>query len=202
MTINDAITKLRVMLGAEEPVTEVKNEDATEETKVAMAEATLVDGTIVMTEGELVPGAILYISVEEGEAPFAPEGQHETTDGLIISVGENGEVLAIEEKEEEAEPVAEAAGEEKEEEMAEEAVTEAFDADALLSGVAEIIKPYAAKIEELSNELSTLTARFEEVADMPAAQPVKRNFMEDARAAKAVEDARFDRLARLRNKNK
>ena len=198
MTINDAITKLRVMLGANEPVTEVKNEEPQEETKeVTMASATLVDGTIVETEGELVPGAILYISVEEGEAPFAPEGQHETTDGLIISVGENGEVLAIEEKEEEAEPVAEAAGEEKEE-----VTTEAFDADALLSGVAEIIKPYAAKIEELSNELSTLTARFEEVADMPAAQPVKRNFMEDARAAKAVEDARFDRLARLRNKNK
>ena len=202
MTINDAITKLRVMLGADEPVTEVMNEEAVEETTVSMASATLVDGTIVETEGELVPGAILYISVEEGEAPFAPEGSHETTDSLIISVGENGEVLAIEEKEEEAEPVAEEAGEEKEEEMAEEATTEAFDADALLSGVAELIAPYQQKIEELSNELNVLTERFNDVADAPAAAPVKKNFMEDAKAAKQVAEARLNRLAQIRRNNK
>ena len=199
MTVNDAITKLRVMLGAEEPVQEVKNEDLPKEEKVEMAEATLVDGTVVTTEGELVPGAILYVKVEEGEAPFAPEAQHETVDGLIISVGENGEVISIEEKEEAAEPVAEEAGEEKEEEMAEEATTEAFDADALLNGVSDIIKPFQTKIEELSNELNVLTERFNEVADSPAAAPVKKNFMEDARAAKQVADARFDRLAKLRN---
>lgn len=202
MTVQDAITKLRVMLGATEPVTEVKNEEAVEETTVKMQSATLVDGTIVETEGELVPGAILYISVEEGEAPFAPEGQHETTESLIISVGENGEIISIEEKEEAAEPVAEEATEEVEEEMAEEAVTETFNAEELLSGVAEIIAPYQAKIEELSNELNVLTERFNEVADAPAAAPVKKNFMEDARAAKAVENARFDRLAAIRNRNK
>lgn len=203
MTINDAITKLRVMLGAEEPVTEVMNEEeATEETTVAMASAELVDGTIVTTEGELVPGAILYIAVEEGEAPFAPEGQHETVDGLIITVGENGEVVSVEEKEAEAEPVAEEAGEVKEEELAEEATTEAFDAEALLSGVADIIKPYADKIEALSNELNVLTERFEAVADAPAAAPVKKNFMEDARAQKQVAEARLQRLAQIRRNNK
>lgn len=200
MTINDAITKLRVMLGAEEPVTEVKmaDEPATEETvETKMAEATLVDGTVVTTEGELVPGAILYISVEEGEAPFAPEGSHETVDGLIVTVGENGEVISIEEKEVEAEPVSEEpVAEELEEEEAEEA---AFDAEGLLVGVAELLKPYTEKIEALSTELSTLQERFEEVADQPAAEPVKRNFMEDARAQARVADARLDKLARLRN---
>ena len=54
MTLNDAITKLRVMLGAEaEVVTEVK-----------MADVTLVDGTEVFTEGELAVGAVLYVKVE------------------------------------------------------------------------------------------------------------------------------------------
>ena len=204
MTINDAITKLRVMLGAEEPVQEVKNEEATEETKVAMAEATLVDGTVVTTEGELVPGAILYVKVEEGAQPFAPEGQHETTEGLIVTVGENGEVISVEEKAEEAEPVAEEAPEAPvAEEMKEEApVAETFNAEELLTGVAEIIKPYAATIEELTNKLNVLEERFEAVADTPGAAPVKRNFMEDARASKAVQDARFDRLAKLRNSNK
>lgn len=194
MTINDAITKLRVMLGATEPVTEVMNEEPTEETaEVKMSDATLVDGTIVTTEGELAPGAILYVKVEEGEAPFAPEGQHETTEGLIISVGENGEIISIEEKEEEAAPVAEEATEEEEAPVA-----EAFNAEELLSGVAEIIKPYQAKIEELSNELSVLTERFNEVADAPAAAPVKKNFMEDAKAAKQVAEARLSKLAQIR----
>lgn len=202
MTISDAITKLRVMLGADEPVQEVMNEEATEETvETKMAEATLVDGTVVVTEGELVPGAILYVQVEEGEAPFAPEGQHETVDGLIVTVGENGEVISIEEKEVEAEPVAEEPVAEEMEEEAEEKEA-AFDAEELLVGVAELLKPYTEKIEELSTELSTLQERFNEVADQPAAEPVKRNFMEDARAAKKVAEARLDRLAKIRRNNK
>ena len=71
MNVNDVITKLKVMLGAEEVVT------------VKMAEATLVDGTEVYTEGELEVGAILFVRAGEGvdEDPFAPAGKHETTDG-------------------------------------------------------------------------------------------------------------------------
>ena len=47
MTVNDAISKLRVMLGAAtEEVKVVKiEEEVKEEVKVTMAEATLVDGT-------------------------------------------------------------------------------------------------------------------------------------------------------------
>lgn len=206
MTINDAITKLRVMLGAEMPVVEVNNEEIEDKKEeVTLASAELVDGTIVVTEGELAPGAILYIEVEEGEKPFAPQGQHETVDGLIVSVGENGEIISIEEKEAEAEPVAEAATDEEvvEEVMEEVApVAETFNAEELLNGVAEIIKPYQEKIEELSNELNTLTERFNEVADLPAAAPIKRNFMEEAKAANEVAAARFDKLARMRKSQK
>ena len=202
MTINDAITKLRVMLGAEEPVQEVKDEAI-----VTMSEAELVDGTIVMTEGELVPGAILYVQVAEGDAPFAPEGQMETTDGLIITVGANGEVISIEEKTPAAEPVADQPADAPvAEQMADEVVVEeevkkedtAFNAEELLVGVAEILKPYTEKIEALSTELSTLQERFNEVADLPAAAPVKRNFMEDARAQKQVAEARLAKLAQIR----
>ena len=87
MNVNEVITKLKVMLGAEEAVIEVK-----------MAEATLVDGTEVYTEGELQPGAILFVRAGEGadEDPFAPAGKHETTEGQIITVGENGEISQIE----------------------------------------------------------------------------------------------------------
>ena len=87
MNVNEVITKLKVMLGAEEAVIEVK-----------MAEATLVDGTEVYTEGELQPGAILFVRAGEGasEDQFAPAGKHETTEGQIITVGENGEISEIE----------------------------------------------------------------------------------------------------------
>ena len=55
MNVNQVITKLKVMLGAEEAVIEVK-----------MAEAELVDGTEVYTEGELQAGAILFVRAGEG----------------------------------------------------------------------------------------------------------------------------------------
>ena len=73
MTVENAISKLRVMLGAAtQEVVKVENK---------FAEATLVDGTEVYTEGELQAGAILFVRAGEGasEDPFAPEGKHETT---------------------------------------------------------------------------------------------------------------------------
>ena len=184
MTIQDAITKLRVMLNSEEVVTEVK-----------MASAILVDGTEVYTEGELAVGAVLYVSVSEGEAPFAAAGLHETTEGLLITVGENGVIEAIEEKAVEAAPAAEAP-------VSEENL--AADADALLAAIAELIAGYKAEVEEevssISEEMKSLQERFNAVAGEPAAAPVKRNFSDDARATKEVANARFDRLVSLRNK--
>ena len=76
MTVNDAITKLKVMLGAtEETVVELK-----------FAEAELVDGTQVYAEGEIEPGAILFVRAGEGADPkihLRPAGVHETTTGLL-----------------------------------------------------------------------------------------------------------------------
>ena len=102
MTVNEAITKLRVMLsGSTEEVIEtpvaMEEEVATEEETVKMADATLVDGTAVYTEGEIAIGSILYVSTEEDEDPFAPEGMHETSEGIMITVGANGEITSIEE---------------------------------------------------------------------------------------------------------
>jgi uncharacterized coiled-coil protein SlyX len=192
MNISDAITKLRVMLGAEEVVTKVELEDTVVEETVAvkMASVELIDGTILTTESELTPGAILVVEVAEGEAPFAPEGKHSTVDGLILTVGMNGELLSVEEEAPAAEPVTEV--------PATTEVSVEFSAEELLSGVAAIIAPYQAKIDALSNELNVLTERFNSVADLPAAEPVKRNFMEDARAAKQVAEARLSRLAQIR----
>ena len=60
---------------------DVETEVATEE--VTFGEATLVDGTIVKWEGELIEGAALIVVMPEGEVA-APDGIHELADGTII----------------------------------------------------------------------------------------------------------------------
>jgi len=206
MTVNDAITKLRVMLGAStETVVKMEEVEEKETIEVKAAEATLVDGTEVYTEGELQDGAILFVRAGEGasEDPFAPAGIHETTDGLLITVGENGEISSIEDKSPETE-----ASEEKEEvEMEEEVIEEKkeikeFDADALLEGVASLLKPYTEEIKELKEELSVLTSRFNDVADEPAAKKVANTFSKEAQTRQTTSEARFERLVSLRKSRK
>ena len=183
MNVNDVITKLKVMLGAEEPVIEVQ-----------MAEATLVDGTEVYTEGELEVGAILFVRAGEGdEDPFAPAGQHETTQGQIVTVGENGEISEIQDVD--AEPVMEE--EEVEVELEEqEEKKEAFNAEELIAAIAEMLQPQAAVIEELKKELSVLTERFEVVANEPASKPVTTNTFKEVLASK--EEKLNDKLNMIR----
>ena len=193
MTVNDAITKLKVMLGADTAeVTVVENK---------FAEATLVDGTEVYTEGELQDGAILFVRAGEGasEDPFAPAGKHETTDGLIITVGENGEISSIEDGGAEVE-----ASEEKKEEveMEEEIIKEEeevkFDAEGMLAGIAEMLLPYTDELTKIKEELSKLEERFNTVADEPAAKPVRNTFSENKVIADQNLAKRMDALRSIR----
>ena len=193
MTVNDAITKLKVMLGADTAeVTVVENK---------FAEATLVDGTEVFTEGELQDGAILFVRAGEGasEDPFAPAGKHETTDGLIITVGENGEISSIEDGGAEVE-----ASEDKKEEveMEEEIIKEEeevkFDAEGMLAGIAEMLLPYTDELTKIKEELSKLEERFNTVADEPAAKPVRNTFSENKVIADQKLAERMDALRSIR----
>jgi len=195
MTVNDAISKLRVMLGA-------ATEEVKEVSKTNMAEATLVDGVEVYTEGELQAGAILFVRAGEGasEDPFAPEGKHETTDGLLITVGESGEITNVEEKgSEESVSEAEESFEEEEEVIVKE---KDFDVEGLLEGIAGMLEPYTEEIKELKEELSVLTSRFNEVADEPAAKKVANTFSQEAQNRATTAEARFERLVSLRKSRK
>ena len=205
MTVNDAIGKLRVMLGAAtETVVEMETEEKVEETvEIKAAEATLVDGTEVYTEGELETGAILFVRAGESvsEDPFAPEGVHETTEGLLITVGENGEISSIEEQapveaEDKEEVEVEMEDEEEKEEKKE------FDAEELLEGVANLLQPYTEEIKELKEELSVLTSRFNDVADEPAAKKVRNTFSQDAETQKSLTERRLESLISIRKGKK
>lgn len=195
MNVNEAISKLRVMLGA-------ATEEVKEVTETKMAEATLVDGTEVYTEGELQAGAILFVRAGEGasEDPFAPEGLHSTTDGLLITVGESGEITKVEEEGSE-ESVAEAEESFEEEEVVVEEKKE-FDVEGLLEGIAGMLEPYTEEIKELKEELSVLTSRFNEVADEPAAKKVSNTFSQEKINKQSTSEARFERLVALRKSRK
>lgn len=66
--------------------------------EIAFGELTLVDGTIVVFEGEeLAAGMMLSVKGEEGIVP-APDGVHETTTGLLVTT-KDGVVETIETKE-------------------------------------------------------------------------------------------------------
>jgi len=202
MTVNQAISKLRVMLGAATEEVKKVNMEEKEEVKVNMAEATLVDGTEVYTEGELQPGAILFVRAGEGadEDPFAPAGKHETTDGLLITVGESGEITNVEDKgSEESVSEAEETFEEEEEVIVKE---KDFDVEGLLEGIAGMLEPYTEEIKELKEELSVLTSRFNEVADEPAAKKVSNTFSQEKINKQSTAEARFERLVALRQGRK
>ena len=205
MTVNDAISKLRVMLGAAtEEVKEVNMEsyDDDKKKKVEMAEATLVDGTEVYAEGEIQPGAILFVRAGEGadEDPFAPEGKHETTSGLLITVGESGEITNVEDKgSEETVSEAEETFEEEEEVIVKE---KDFDVEGMLEGIATMLEPYRDEIKELKEELSVLTSRFNEVADEPAAKKVANTFSQEKINKQSTAEARFERLVALRQNSR
>jgi len=177
---------------------EVKLEETVETVETKMAEAELIDGTKVMVEGDLAVGNTLLVEPAEGEEPqFAPEGIHETVEGLLIQIGEAGEILSIEEKSETEETTDEV--ETTEEEMAEEDKKDMeMSTDDLLEAIAEMIKPQAEELKSLKEELSTLKERFNKVADEPAAEKVKNTFSQEALDAKSKAEARLERLLSIR----
>jgi DNA topoisomerase IA len=204
MTVSEAITSVRVMLGQNVPTKRVgrkfedmPSNDVVTEEKITLSEDELVDGTIVYTEGDLVTGAVLYVKTPEGEQDvLAPIGKHQTKSGILVTVGEGGIVEAVEEvvaPAVEGAPVAEAMEDEK---LL--PVEEKMNAEELLKAIAELIKGYQEEVVSVQEELSQLKERFNAVADLPAAKSVKKSFMEDASAARHVAEARFDRLSALR----
>ena len=198
MNVNDVIAKLKVMLSSEEVV---------EKVEAKFAEAELVDGTQVYTEGELEVGAILFVRAGEGtsENPMAPAGVHETTDGKLITVGENGEISSIEDKSEDVEAEEEVKIDEEikmeEEDINVEVKEKDFDMDELVEAIVEIIKPQGEVIEELKKELSTLKERFNTVAGEPAAEPVRNTFSENKKTRDEMFANRMDALAAIRKSN-
>jgi hypothetical protein len=175
MNTNEIIKRLKVMLSLEE-------KEVTEKMKSL---ATLVDGTeVFVMEGEIAPGSILYVVTEGEEEVLAPEGLHETVDGLLVTVGEAGEIISVEPKAVEAPVEAPVeAGDYKDKvveedmEVAEIEVEAPAGADmateALLEGMAELLKPFIEEVKVLTDEFKKMEQRFNAIADQPASTKIK-----------------------------
>ena len=189
MNANEAINKIKLMLGLNEETTPVIPEPTIE--NVEFAEATLVDGTVVRVDGEFEPGKSIFVVTEEGDVP-APDGAHETTDGLIVTT-EGGVIVSIEEKAAEEAPAEEAPAEEV---VVEEASAEF--SDEFVSSIVDTLKPALEQIDALRNEIASLKSEFNAFSEAPATKKITNNLSDYKANIADKHEARFNALKQIR----
>lgn len=194
----DLKTRIRVALGLEEEVKEVK----------LAFEGKLADGTIIVSEAdELAEGVLVNILSEDGQQTPLPAGTYELEDGTKFTTDEAGlvlEVAAIEEEVEEEEAV-----EPQEEELSEVVEEEATPEAELFAEVGAVVKELLEEvrkdiarlsgeldelrgenlskdenISELQEENVNLSSQVKELSEKPAAEPVKLSKFEDKKENK------------------
>ena len=173
MKANEVIEKIKVMLGVEMKKHQFQ------------ATKTLVDGTEVYVEGEFAIGEALFVITEEGLIP-APQGNHETSDGLIVSVDEAGIITTIEPVGgEELPQVEEVEAEEVvvEEEVDDMVIVNETTENELVNAVVEAIKPLIDEIVEMKKELGKYKEKMEKFSKEPAGEPIKSNKIEEYESA-------------------
>ncbi len=197
MNPKDALLKIRALFEdmPQEPVvaaapTEVP---APAETKVQMAEYSLVDGTKVMISALEIGG-----KVEMADGTPAPMGEHQLADGTSIQLDEAGIIIEISSPKEDViveKPVAPAAP-----------VPPAQDVTAL---VAEMENKFNAQKEQLENKISELESKvkqgFAQVAELvealsnvPSTEPTQKS--KNAFSSYiSTNDIKEERIAKYRN---
>lgn len=173
MKLEDAIQKLRLMLSDVKTTTET-------EVEVQLASAELLDGTIVKTEGEIEVGKQLLVETPEGDIP-APTGVHETTDGFLITVDDEGIILSIEEKAIEVE---------EKKEFSEDVVAQ----------IAAMITPLNEQISSLKDQISTLKTEFHSFREEPAGKKISNNIVENAKQVESIYEAKMNKILAMRTK--
>ncbi len=182
MEAKEAITKIKVLLGLE----------PNDLVKVQFAELTLVDGTTVKVDGEPEVGKALVVVTPEGEIP-APEGKHQTTSDLLITVDATGtitEVTTVEAETPSVEVEVEMEKEEVKVEMTEADKKKVEMAEALV----DTLLPYLETIDEMKKKMTQVETQLQKMSAEPAAKKIKRN--------ENTQDVRFSRVDRLVNLKK
>ena len=191
MNATEAITKIKLLLGLDQEVTQ--QEEVTielQETVIELSDKKLVDGTVVKVEGEFEEGKQCYVETEEGQIP-APAGKHEMEDGMLITIDESGVITQVEEIEaevKEEEVVEEIAMEDSEEEK-EEAMEEEEKED-FVTEIVTALKPYMDSLEDLKEKVEAMEGKFQAFASAPAQSKIKK-------VSEDFEANRFERVAKI-----
>ena len=179
MNAQEAILKIKALFEDNAaPVEEVKAEETpiVEETKVEMAEYSLMDGTKVEISALEIGG-----SVTMADGTPAPAGEHQLADGTSIQLDENGIIIEISSKEEDAIPEEDTTGEmpedmgkETDKKMAE--MAEQFEAK--IAELVEAKNAADAKVLELENKVKQGFAQVAELiqalSNVPTADPIQK----------------------------
>ena len=175
MNAQEAILKIKALFEDNAaPVEEVKAEETpiVEETKVEMAEYSLMDGTKVDITALEIGG-----SVTMADGTPAPAGEHQLADGTSIQLDENGIIIEISAKEEEVVPEVDTeveASKEEDKKMAE--MAEQFEAK--IAELVEAKNAADARVLELENKVKQGFAQvaelIEALSNVPAADPIQK----------------------------
>lgn len=167
-------------IGSEDGVDSVDGEDMS---KTKMDEATLVDGTVIGTDGPFEVGKKLYVKDQEGNWVQAPTGEH-STDTMTVVVNEEGVITGLKKEDEPGQ------GSLSGEEMS---------AEDLVSLFASAVKELTASINTLRSEHSQLKERFEKVASAPAGERVydRKGYLQSLEENKF---SKIDQLSALKNR--
>ena len=204
MNAQEAILKIKALF--EDNAAPVKEDEViepkVEETKVEMAEYSLMDGTKVEISALEVGGLVTI----EGQP--APVGDHELMDGTEITLDENGKITAIETKVVEASPEVdtevEAGADYKDKKMQE--MAEQFEAKIAELNDAKNVSD--AKVLDLENKVKQGFAQvaelIEALSNTPSEDPIKKpNSFNEFVNTKGIKEQRLEkyRNAILNNKN-
>ena len=174
MNAQEAILKIKALFEDNVAPVEVEAEVApmVEETKVEMAEYSLMDGTKVEISALEIGG-----SVTLADGTTAPMGEHELMDGTEITLDENGIIIAIESKVEEVLPEVDTeveASKEEDKKLAE--MAEQFEAK-----FAELVEAKEAAEQKVLDLENKVKEGFAQVADLimalsnvPTADPIQK----------------------------
>ena len=192
MNAQEAILKIKALF--EDNAAPVKEDEAdmtkVEETKVEMAEYSLMDGTKVEISALEVGGLVTI----EGQP--APAGDHELMDGTEITLDENGKITEIETKVVEASPEVDVeAGKDYEDKKMQE-MAEQFEAK-----IAELIEAKNAsdaKVLDLENKVKQGFAQvaelIEALSNTPSEDPIKKpNSFNEFVNTKGIKEQRLEK---------
>ena len=194
MNAQEAILKIKALF--EDNAAPVKEDEViepkVEETKVEMAEYSLMDGTKVEISALEVGGLVTI------EGLPAPAGDHELMDGSEITLDENGKITAIETKVVEAsrevDTEVEAGADYKDKKMQE--MAEQFEAN--IAELIEAKKVSDAKVLDLENKVKQGFAQvaelIEALSNTPSEDPIKKpNSFNEFVNTKGIKEQRLEK---------